>query len=140
MPTKTAHIRQLHGTTIVGKSDSQHWVTMDTSEAGGGAAAGPSPKELLLLALGGCTSMDVIGILQKKRAPMTDYEVRITAQTREEHPQVYLSAHIEYVIHGTEVREEDVKRAIELSETKYCSVSAMLRQSMEITHSFQIVE
>jgi putative redox protein len=113
---------------------------MDTSEAGGGANGAASPKELLLLALGGCTSMDVIGILQKKRAPMKGYETYLTAEVAEEHPQVFTSVHIEYVVHGIDVKPDDVQRAIDLSETKYCSVSAMLRPAMVITSSFTIVE
>ncbi len=140
MAQKTALIRRAHGNTFIGKSDSQHWVVMDTSVKGGGENAFASPKELVLLGLGGCTSMDVVGILMKKRAPMRDYEVHMTAEMSEEHPQVFTSVHIEFVIYGKDVNPNDVARAIELSETKYCSVSAMLRPAVKITSSFRIEE
>jgi putative redox protein len=140
MPTKTAVVRQAINNTLIAKSDSGHWTVMDTSIKGGGLEGAASPKELLLFALGGCTSMDVIGILQKKRAPMRDYEVRLTATVREEHPQVYTDIHLTYVIYGKDVRKEDVERAIELSEKQYCSVSAMLRPVIKITHEYVIEE
>ncbi len=138
MATKTAVVRQGINNTLLGKSDSNHWVVMDTSEKGGGSNAASSPKELLLMALGGCTSMDVISILKKKRAPMRDYEIRLTATVREEHPQVYTDIHLTYVIYGKDVRKEDVERAIELSEKQYCSVTAMLQQAVKITHEYRI--
>lgn len=140
MNTRTALIRRAHSTTLIGKTDSGHWVPMDTSVKGGGEDSACSPKDLLLLALGGCTSMDVIGILEKKRAPMRDYELRMTAKLAEEIPHAYTSVHIEYVIYGKDVKPEDVQRAIELSETKYCSVTAMLRPAIQITSAFTIVE
>jgi putative redox protein len=135
---RSAVIRQVQGITLVGRADSNHWVTMDGSQKFGGCMSGSSPKELLLIALGGCTSMDVIPILQKKRAPVDGYELRITANVREEHPQVYTDIHLEYVFYGTGINPQDVERAIELSTTKYCSVSAMLKSSVAITHSYII--
>ncbi len=138
MKTKTAIVKQLRGITLAGKSDSAHWVMMDGGEPFGGSNAGSSPKELLLMALGGCTAMDVIPILKKKQAPVEGFEINLTATMQEEHPQVYTEIHIEYVIYGEKVKPEDVERAIELSTTKYCSVSAMLRPSVKITHSYRI--
>jgi putative redox protein len=138
MSTKQAVIKQVSGTTLVARSDSSHWVIMDGSEKFGGANAGSSPKELLLLALGGCTSMDVIPILQKKRAPVEGFELLIKANVADEHPQVFTDIHLEFVIYGDGINPADVERAIELSATKYCSVSAMLRASVKITHSYRI--
>ncbi len=139
MPTKTAVIKQLQGITFVAKSDSNHWVLMDGPENFQGSNAAPRPKELLLFALGGCTSSDVIPILKKKRVPLQDYELRITANVRDEHPQVFTDIHLEYVFYGDGIKSADVERAIELSITKYCSVTAMLRNSVKITHSYRIV-
>lgn len=138
MATKQAIVKQVQGITLVGKSESNHWVVMDGSETFGGSKAGSSPKELLMMALGGCTSMDVIPTLTKKKVPFKDFEVRISGETREEHPQVFNNLHIEYVFYGNNINPEDVERAIELSTTKYCAVSAMLRASVKITHSYRI--
>ena len=101
---------------------------------------GPRPMELLLIGLAGCTSMDVISVLQKKRQPITGLEIKVTAERAEEHPKVYTAIHVEYVVKGKGVKPEAVERAIELSETKYCSATAMLRQAAAITTSYRIVE
>jgi putative redox protein len=140
MSQKTAVVRQVQGTTLVAKADSAHWVVMDGSPTFGGSNAGSSPKELLLMSLGGCTAMDVIPILQKKRVPVEGFEIRLSGNTREEHPQVFTDIHVEYVIRGAGINPSDVERAIELSTTKYCSVSAMLGATVAITHSFVIEE
>jgi putative redox protein len=138
MPTKNAIIRQISGITFAGKADSGHWTIMDGSPNFGGSDAAPRPKELLLFALGGCTSSDVVPILKKKKVPVEAYEVRVTAEVREEHPQVFTSIHLEYVITGEGINPVDVERAIELSITKYCAVTAMLSQAFPITHSYRI--
>jgi putative redox protein len=139
MPTKTAIIKQVQGITFAAKSDSNHWVLMDGPETFEGSNGAPRPKELLLFALGGCTSSDVIPILRKKRVPLKGYEVHLKGNVREEHPQVFTDIHVEYVFYGDGVNCADVERAIELSMTKYCSVTAMLRDSVKITHSYRIV-
>lgn len=138
MSTKTAVVKQLEGITFVGRTDSNHWVAMDGPSEFGGSNAGTRPKELILLALGGCTGSDVVAILKKKRAPVDGIEIRLSAQVSDDHPQVFTSIHVEYVFFGDGIRNADVERAIELSETKYCSVSAMLRPSVAITHSYRI--
>lgn len=138
MSTRTAVVRQIKGITFAGKADSNHWLVMDGSPAFGGSDAGSKPKELLLMALGGCTASDVIPILKKKRVDLAGFEIRLTAETREEHPQVFTEIHLEYVFFGDRVPIADVERAIELSTTKYCSVSAMLRPAVKITHSYSI--
>ena len=138
MAKKEALVRHMQGMTFAGKADSGHWVMMDGPAQLGGSDAGARPKELVLMALGGCTGSDVAAILQKKRIPLEDFELHLTANVAEEHPQVYTSIHIEYVVYGENINPADVERAIELSTTKYCSVSAMLRASVEITHSYQI--
>ncbi len=138
MSKRYAVVRQLQGITFAAKGDSHHWVTMDGPEDFGGSDAGSRPKELLLFALGGCTASDVISILKKKRAPIAGFQINLTANAREEHPQVFTDIHLEYVFHGDGINPADVERAIELSTTKYCSVSAMLRASVTLTHSYRI--
>jgi putative redox protein len=101
---------------------------------------GPRPMEFLLIGLAGCTTMDVVSILQKKRQPLTGLQAKVTAERAEEHPKVYTQIHVEYVVTGKDVKPEAVARAIELSETKYCPATAMLRQAAEITTSYRIVE
>ena len=111
---------------------------MDGSEQFGGSNAAIRPKELLLLGLGGCTGSDVISILNKKRVKLDDFEINLTADTTDEHPQVYTKINIEYVFYGNNINPKDVERAIELSQTKYCGVTAMLQKAMEITHNYRI--
>ncbi|MFH1197216.1 MAG: OsmC family protein [bacterium] len=140
MSTKTATVKHIEGVTFVGKTDSNHWITMDGPKEFGGSDAGIRPKELLLLSLAGCTASDVAVILKKKKINMEKFELNITADMQETHPQVYTKINIEYVFYGKEIPKEAVERAIELSQKTYCSVTAMLQKSMEITHSYIIQE
>jgi putative redox protein len=135
---KKAIARQIHGMTFTGKADSNHWVMMDGSVAEGGSAAATSPKELVLVGLAGCTGMDVALILKKKRVQLDEFVVNVSAEEAEEHPRIFTKIHIEYVFRGNNIKPADVEQAIELSQTKYCSVSAMLRKSAEITHTYRI--
>lgn len=137
MATKTAYLKQIKGITFAGKTDSNHWITMDGPEEFGGSNAGIRPKELLLLGLAGCTASDVVSILKKKRLNLEDFEINISAEVSNEHPQVFTSIQLEYVIYGN-IQCSDVERAIELSQTKYCSVTAMLEKAVPITHSYRI--
>jgi len=140
MSTKTAYIKQIKGITFAGKTDSNHWVTMDGPENFGGSDAGIRPKELILLALAGCTGSDVISILEKKRTPLEDFEINIKADVSDEHPQVFTKIDLEYVFYGKNLNVKDIERAIDLSQTKYCSVTAMLQKAVEMKHSYRIVE
>ena len=138
MATKKAFIKQLQGITFVGKTDSNHWITMDGPEQFGGSDAGIRPKELLLLGLGGCTGSDVASILAKKRVKLDGFEMNIETEVSDEHPQVFTKLHLEYVFYGKDINPKDVERAIELSQTKYCGVTKMYEKAMEITHSYRI--
>ena len=135
---KEAVLKQIQGTTFAAKANSNHWVLIDNSEVDGGFAAGTSPKELVLCALAACTASDVIPILQKKRVPLKNLEMRVTANERDEFPKIFTTIHLEYIFYGTGIKNNDVEHAIELSRTKYCSVSAMLSASAKITHSYRI--
>lgn len=140
MVTKKAFVKQLQGITFIGKTDSNHWITMDGPENFYGSNAGIRPKELILLSLAGCTGSDVVAILQKKKVNLKGFEINITAEQKEEHPQVYTKIHLDFVLYGKNISEKDVERAIELSQTKYCSVTVMLQKAVEITHKYKIVE
>lgn len=139
MSTKKAYIKQIKGISFAGKTDSNHWITMDGPESFGGSDAGIRPKELILLSLAGCTGSDIVAILQKKKVKLDDFEMNITAEMADEHPQVYTKIHLEFVFYGKALQEKDVERAIELSQTKYCSVTHMLKKAVEITHSYKII-
>jgi putative redox protein len=138
MAQRTAVVKQIQGLTFAAKADSNHWVIMDGPTETGGSDAGSRAKELLLMALGGCTGSDVAAILRKKRVNVKAFHLNLSANTSETHPQVYTDIHIEYVFAGEGINPADVERAIELSTTKYCSVSAMLTASVKITHSYRI--
>ncbi|MFZ1728565.1 MAG: OsmC family protein [Bacteroidota bacterium] len=142
MATKKAFVTQVHknGITFAGRTDSNHWVMMDGPEDFGGKDAGIRPKELLLLALAGCTGSDVASILAKKRIALDGFDMEITAQETESHPKVYESLNVEYIFRGKGIEAKDVERAIELSQTKYCGVTAMFEKAMTVTHSFRIEE
>ncbi|MCO6041355.1 OsmC family protein [Thermococcus alcaliphilus] len=100
---------------------------------------GISPMKTLLLSVAGCTAIDVVMILQKMREPLEDLEVEISGERREEHPKIYTKVHIHYKIYGN-VNEEKARRAIELSQEKYCSASAHLKLSgTEVTYSYEII-
>jgi putative redox protein len=138
MTTKHAFLRQTQGISFAARGDSNHWIMMDGPEAVGGSNAAPRPKELVLFALAGCTASDVVNILKKKRVPVQGFEMNLTGREADEHPKVFTDIHVEYVLYGEDIKPVDVEQAIELSTTKYCSVSAMLRASVRITHSYRI--
>lgn len=134
-------IKFVDGMTFIGRGDSNHWVVMDSAETVGGTNAGTRPMELVLIALGGCTGMDVVSILKKKRVKFDKFEMKITGDRAEEHPKVYTKVDIEYVIYGDGINPRDVEHAIELSLSKYCSVSAILKKSgAKVNYTHKIVQ
>jgi putative redox protein len=96
--------------------------------------------ELLLIALGSCTGVDVISILKKKRQDVSDYRIEVTGQRREDHPRSYTELHVKHILRGRDISAKAVASAIELSDTKYCSVAATLRGSAKIVTSYEITE
>jgi putative redox protein len=122
---------------FVAITPSGHAQTIDTRHERSAAA---TPMELLLLALGSCTAVDVISILRKKRERVTGYHVEVRGARRAEHPRKYTRFDVRHVISGRDVSEKAVAQAIELSETKYCSVAATLSPGAEIVSSFEIRE
>lgn len=124
---------QLSGTTASGKI-----VKMD-STSDHAAAIGPSPVELVLQALGGCTAMDIVMILQKMRRTITALTLDMTADRREEYPRIFTRIHILYKLVSPDTTEHELERAIKLSEEKYCSVSGMLRPTVLITTACELL-
>jgi len=123
-----------------GSSSSGHQLTMDADDALGGQNKGFRPTELLLVGFGGCSGMDVISILRKKRQNVTGLEMNVKGVKADSYPHVYKEVHIEYVVKGKGVEKEAVERAVKLSLEKYCSVGATLGKAGRITHSYRIVE
>jgi len=101
---------------------------------------GVSPMEVVLLGLGGCTAIDVTSTLRKMRQDVTGYQVRVRGERRDEHPRIYTHIVVEHELHGRGLRETSVRRAIELSAGKYCSVSAMLEQEAKVEIAYRIVD
>jgi len=126
------------GMRFVGVADSGHAVVMDSPAAGGGAGSAVRPNELLLIGLAGCTGMDVISILRKKRQPVTGLEIVVKAELTQAPPKRMTSISVEYRVSGAEVDPAAVRRAIELSEENYCSVGLTLKTSVPISSTFTI--
>jgi putative redox protein len=122
---------------FIGISPSGHAQTLETNHERASAA---TPMELLLIALGSCTAVDVISIMQKKRQQVTDYRVEVTGERRAEHPRSYTRMSVRHIVRGRNINEKALAQAIELSETKYCSVAATLRPTAEIVSSYEIIQ
>ena len=133
-----ATVRYTGGLSFLGKGDTNHWVAMDGPPELKGENAGSRPKELILLALGGCTGSDVASILNKRRVPYRKFEIGLTAEKATEHPIVFTRIDITYRFEGDHLSVEELERAIHLSLDKYCSVSAMLRKAMPIDWTLEV--
>ncbi len=125
---------------FLAESGSGHSVLMDGAPEAGGQNLGPRPMEMLLMGLGGCTAFDVVMILKKARQDITDCVVEIVAQRATTDPKIFTHIHLHFIITGHNVRTQQVERAIHLSAEKYCSASMMLKQTVDITHDFEIID
>ena len=121
-------------------SDSGHTVLIDSAEAVGGQNRGPRPMEMVLMGMGGCSAIDVMSILQKKRQEVTDCVIDLDARRAETVPKVFTHIHARYVVTGRNVSEKAVERAVSLSMEKYCSATRMLASSVEITYDYVVRE
>jgi putative redox protein len=137
---KKIQIKQVEGLTFLAKGETNHWVPIDGPQEFHGSGAGSRPKELLLMALGSCTGSDVDSILRKKQVVLDDFTMEITAEDVDTYPKVFTKIHIEYVFTGSNIQERDIERAIDLSQNKYCPISAMLKKSCEINYSYKIIK
>lgn len=115
-------------------------IIMDAAPKVGGNNQGSRPKPLLLTSLAGCTGMDVVSLLKKMRVDFKDFQVDVQGELTEEHPKYYHKIHIIYILKGTGIDRSKVEKAVQLSQDKYCGVSAMLRKSAEITFEIMIEE
>ncbi len=136
-----ARVRWAGGRRFVGTDEHGHSVVMDARPEYKGEGSGFRPVELVLHALGGCTAMDIVSVLEKKRQDVRDVEVRVTGTQREdEFPHIYDRIEIEYIVSGYDLAPAAVERAIQLSEEKYCSVKGMLGPQVSVTTSYFVRE
>lgn len=133
-------IKWLEDVAFVGESESGHALVMDGAPEGGGRNLGPRPMETVLIGTGGCTAYDVMHILRKSRAPVTDCVVEINAERATDDPKVFTKIHFHFVITGENLKPQQVERAVHLSAEKYCSASIMLAKTAAVTHDFEIQE
>jgi len=128
------------GLHFTGTADSGHEIILDGSPKSGGTDKGSRPLELMLMSLAGCTGMDVISILRKKRQDVVDFEVKVHADQADSHPYVYTNVTVEYIVTGHNINPKAVERAIDLSENAYCPAQAMLIKAVSIKHTYKIIE
>jgi putative redox protein len=131
-------IKQVEGLTFLAKADSNHWITIDGPKEFFGSEAASRPMELLLISLGSCSASDVAAILKKKQVELQSFEVILSGDRAPDHPKVFTSISMEYIFTGQNIRNEDVERAIDLSQNKYCPISAMLNSVVKINYSYKI--
>ena len=138
MGAMNATVTMVDGLQLLGSSDSGHALIMDTSTSVGGHASGASPMELVLLAVGGCSAMDVIGILKKKRLDLRGLEIRLNGQRSEADPKVFTQIVMHYIFRGRELTEDPCRKSIELSHEKYCSVLGMVSKTAKVEYDVEI--
>ena len=136
-----ASVKWTDGRQFVAESGSGHSVVIDGPPDHGGRNTGPRPMEMLLMGMGACTSFDVLEILEKSRAGVTDCVASIEAERADAVPAVFTKIHVHVTVSGRNLKENQVKRAVELSAEKYCSASIMLAKGgVEVTHSYSLIE
>lgn len=128
------------GLKFTATADSNHEIILDSDPSVGGTDQGSRPMELILEGLAGCTAMDVISIMRKKRQAVTRFEVTAHAERAEDHPKVFTAVTIKYTFWGKDIDPKAVERSIELSEQIYCPAQAMLSQVAPITLTYEIIE
>ena len=135
-----ARIKWTGNVSFTGETESGHAIVMDGAPEGGGRNLGPRPMETVLIGTGGCTAYDVVHILRKSRAAVTDCVLEIAAERAADDPKVFTRIHFHYIVTGHGLKPAQVERAVELSAEKYCSASIMLGKTAEITHDFEVKE
>ena len=128
------------GMSFVAETGSGHLVTMDGAPDGGGRNLAPRPMEMVLLGTGGCTAYDVVVILKKSGQDVTGCEVKLTAERATTDPKVFTKIHMHWTVRGRGLKRNIVENAVRLTHEKYCSATAMLIKTAEITRDFEIIE
>lgn len=128
----------IDGMCFVGTTEGGHSVVMEGAAAEGAVKRGPSPMEMLLLGVAGCSSIDVVMIAEKQRQKVTDCRATVTAKRADDAPRVFTEIHIHFKVFGHDLKESAIGRAVQMSAEKHCSASIMLGKAAKITHSFEI--
>lgn len=115
-----------------------HKITIDANESVGGNDLGPRPKPLMLLSLAGCTGMDVVSILKKMRVELDDFAIEVEGEMTEEHPKHYNKINVIYKFWGKDLPMDKIEKAVNLSDERYCGVSAVYKKAIEMTHEIKI--
>ena len=134
-----ARVKWVEARCFTGEVEAGHRIVLGSAHDGS-AKPGPSPMELLLIGTGGCASFDVVHILQKGREPVEDVTCDVTAERAETEPKVFTKIHLQFTVAGRGLSPEKVGRAVQLSAEKYCSASAMMAKTAEVTHGFEVVD
>jgi len=127
------------GSTFIAKGDSNHWVVLDSVKQFGGSEAASKPMEMVLMALGGCSALDIESLINKMRTPAAEFQVEITAERQDEHPKVFTKIHLTFIFKGANLNKANIEKAVKLSQEKYCSVSAMLSKSVDISYEIKYI-
>jgi len=131
-------VKWIDGMRFVANDDKGHSIIMDVSKEHGGEGSGFGPMQLLLVAFGGCTGIDVLEILRKQRQKLEGLEIVVSGERVSETPRVYDKVHVEYRLKGKDLKEKAVQRAIRLSQDKYCSVGATLKAKAKVSYNYEI--
>ncbi|MBS3736334.1 MAG: OsmC family protein [Candidatus Bipolaricaulota bacterium] len=130
-------VKQVEGSTFVGRGESGHWTVMDAAEEVDGHDGATRPMEMLLISLGGCTGIDLNTLLNKMRVDYDDIEMTISGDRNDDHPKYYTEIHVAYRIYGADLPEDKVAKAVRLTQEKYCSVTHSLEA--EVSYDYEIV-
>lgn len=131
-------VKQLEGSTFVGRGESNHWTVMDATEEADGHEGATSPMEMLLISLGGCTGIDLNTLLNKMRVDYDDIDITISGDRNEDHPKYFTQINVSYKVYGTDLPEDKVSKAVRLTQERYCSVTHSLEA--EITYDYEIIK
>ncbi|MFW6048538.1 MAG: OsmC family protein [Candidatus Bipolaricaulota bacterium] len=132
-------VRQVQGSTFIGRGDSNHWTTMDASAESGGADGATRPMEMLLIGLGGCTGIDMSEILKKMRVNYQEIKMEISADRRDKHPKVFTEIRLKYKVYGTDLPEDKITKAVKLTQEKFCSATHTLRNPAEVVYDYELI-
>jgi putative redox protein len=136
-------VKNVEGLTFLGRAKSKHWVAMDGPETFGGSEAASRPMELFLISLAGCTGADVASLLKKMRVKYDKFEIHVDSERADEHPKVYTKIYLKYILWGQDLEpeKEKIEKSIDLSQNKYCSISAMIRNAnIPVDYSYELLE
>ena len=135
----TVKLRQIEGLALAAVGDSNHWVTLGAPLELGGFGAGSRPMEVLLMGIAGCATMDIIAILKKKRVNLKKFDLTVEAKRADEHPQVFTQIDFHYTFYGNDIQAKDIDRAIELTDSKYCGATAMIKSTVTVNYHYEVV-